>query len=137
MMTDKVPFDLDAELAALADASRQAAPEVSVRLRARVLSDASDMTALRMAAPGAARAQRARELRRAQPGARRTGGRVLGLFDAWGAAAVAAVAACLVIGLGVGYQAGDEVLAEVGLAPVDLAQAGDVGNGDLLLEDVL
>ena len=45
--------------------------------------------------------------------------------------------ACLVIGIGVGYSAGDEVLAEVGLAQVDVAKAGVGEDGYLLLEDVL
>jgi hypothetical protein len=136
-MSDRLPFDLDAGLAELAEAARRSAPEVPDRLRARVLADAAEISTLRMAAPGAARAQRARELRRARPGARRTGWRLFGVLDAWGAAAVGVVALCLVIGLGVGYEAGDEVLAGIGIAPVDVALAGDPTSGDLLLEDVL
>jgi len=131
---DPEGFDLDAELAALAEAGRRAAPEVSDALRARVLADASDIAALRAAAPGAARAQRARQLRRTRGEPRF---RLFGLLDAWGKAAVAAAAVCFVIGLGVGYGAGDQVLAEAGFASVDLARAGGNDESYLLLEDVL
>jgi len=135
-MAEKAQFDLEAELAALAAAAHRAAPDVSDALRARMLGDAAEVATRRAAAPGAARAQRARQLRR-EPvlaGARR---RLFGLFDAWGAAAVGAVAACLMIGVGVGYSAGDEVLAEVGFAQVDVAKAGGGDDGYVLLEDVL
>ena len=51
--------------------------------------------------------------------------------------AVAAVAICLVVGLGVGYVAGPEVLAQAGLNDAELAFAADDGDGNFLSEDVL
>jgi hypothetical protein len=52
-----------------------------------------------------------------------------GLFDAWTGAAVAAVALCLAIGLGVGYRAGPEVLLQAGLVEVEIAVVAEEGDG--------
>jgi hypothetical protein len=126
-MTDKAPFDLDAALAALAIDERAARPAVSESLQARVLGDAAEV-----AAEGAGKM--------AQPPRRpaRSGGfRLFGLFDAWSGAAVAAVALCLAIGLGVGYQAGPEVLEQAGLGEVKLAAVAEEGGEFFLSEDVL
>jgi hypothetical protein len=62
---------------------------------------------------------------------------LFGLFDAWSGAAVAAVALCLAIGLGVGYQAGPEVLEQAGLGEVKIAAAAEEGGELFLSEDVL
>ena len=126
-MTDKAPFDLDAALAALAIDERAARPAVSESLQARVLGDAAEVAA----GNADAVAQR-------PPGPVRSGGfRLFGLFDAWTGAAVAAVALCLAIGLGVGYRAGPEVLAHAGLGDVKVAVLAEEGDGFFLSEDVL
>ena len=91
-MTDKADFDLDAALAALAIDERATRPAVSESLQARVLGDAAEVAA--ESAGALAQPQRSR--------ARSGGFRLSGLFDAWSGAAVAAVALCLAIGLGVG-----------------------------------
>ncbi len=126
-MTDKTPFDLDAALAGLAIDERAARPAVSGSLQARVLGDAAEIAAERagaMVAPP-------------QSPARSGGFRLSGLFDAWTGAAVAAVALCLAIGLGVGYRAGPEVLAQAGLGVVKIGVEAEEGGGLFLSEDVL
>ena len=118
-MTDKAPFDLDAALAALAIDERAARPAVSASLQARVLGDAAEIAAERagaMVAPP-------------QSPARSGGFRLSGLFDAWTGAAVAAVALCLAIGLGIGYRAGPEVLLQAGLVEVEIAVVAEEGDG--------
>ncbi len=126
-MTDKTPFDLDAALAALAIDERAARPAVSESLQARVLGNAA-MVAVRSRtlAPTLARTP-----------VRAGGFRLFGLFDAWSSAAVGAVGLCLAIGLGVGYRAGPEVLAQAGLGEVKIAVAAEEGGGLFLSEDVL
>ncbi len=126
-MTDKAPFDLDAALAALAIDERAARPAVSESLQARVLGDAAEVAAESAGAM-------------AQPPripARSGGFRLFGLFDAWSGAAVVAAALCLAIGLGVGYRAGPEVLAQAGLGDVTIAVAAEEGGGLFVSEDVL
>ena len=126
-MTDKAPFDLDAALAALAIDERAAQPAASESLQALVLGDAAEVGAERAGAM-------------APPPRRpaRSGGfRLIGLFDAWTGAAVAAVALCLAIGLGVGYRAGPEVLAQAGLSEVKIVVVAEEGSGLFLSEDVL
>jgi hypothetical protein len=126
-MTDKAAFDLDAALAALAIDERAARPAVSESLQARVLGDAAEVAAESVGA-----------LARPPRSPARAGGfRLSGLFDAWSGAAVAAVAMCLVIGLGVGYRAGPEVLAQAGLGDVKIAAATEEGEGLFMAEDVL
>ncbi len=126
-MTDKAPFDLDAALAALAIDERTAGPAVSESLQARVLGDAAMVAARsRTLAPTLARTS-----------ARAGGFRLFGLFDAWTGAAVGAVGLCLAIGLGGGYRAGPEVLAQAGLGEVKIAVAAEEGGGLFLSEDVL
>jgi hypothetical protein len=122
-MTDKAPFDLDAALAALAIDERAARPAVSESLQARVLGDAATVAP---PSPTLARST-----------VRSGGFRLFGLFDAWTGAAVAAVALCLAIGLGVGYRAGPEVLAQAGLGDVKIAVVAEESDGLFLLEDVL
>jgi hypothetical protein len=130
-MTDKAPFDLDAALAALAIDERAARPAVSESLQARVLGDAAEV-----AATGAAQSRTLAPT--LAPSAVRSGGfRLFGLFDAWSGAAVAAVVLCLAIGLGVGYRAGPEVMAQAGLGDVKVAVAAEEGDGLFLSEDVL
>ena len=126
-MTDKAPIDLDAALAALAADERAARPVVSESLQARVLGDAAEIAAERagaMAAP-------------LQSPARSGGLRLFGLFDAWSGAAVAAVVLCLVIGLGVGYRIGSEVMAYAGLGDVKIVVAAKDGDGLFMAEDML
>ena len=126
-MTDKAPFDLDAALAALAADERAARPAVSESLQARVLGDAAEVTAESAATMA----------RPARKPARSGGFRLFGLFDAWSGAAVAAVALCLAIGLGVGYRVGPEVLAQAGLGEVTTVVAAEEGSGFFVSEDVL
>ena len=126
-MTDKAPFDLDAALAALAVDERAARPAVSESLRARVLGDAAGIAAERAGAMVAP----------ARVPARSGGFRLFGLFDAWSGAAVAAVALCLAIGLGVGYRAGPEVMAQAGLGVATIAVAAEERGGLFVSEDVL
>ncbi len=130
-MTDKAPFDLDAALAALAIDERAARPSVSESLQVRVLGDAAEVAATGAAQSGTLAPTLA-------PSAVRSGGfRLFGLFDAWTGAAVAAVALCLAIGLGVGYRAGPEVMAQAGLGDVKVAVAAEEGDGLFMSEDVL
>ncbi|MCH8167605.1 MAG: hypothetical protein IIC03_06720 [Proteobacteria bacterium] len=126
-MTDKAPFDLDAALAALAIDERAARPAVSESLQARVLGDAAGIAAERAGAMVAP----------ARVPARSGGFRLFGLFDAWSGAAVAAVALCLAIGLGVGYRAGPEVMAQAGLGVATIAVAAEERGGLFVSEDVL
>lgn len=126
-MTERSPFDLDAALAALGRDEQASHPAVSENLRARVLADAAAITAGRVKSGTASRPK-------AVPTKRFW---LLGLFDIWAGAAVAAVAICLAIGLGVGYEAGPQVLASAGLDGAELALAVDDGDGTLLWEDVL
>ncbi len=126
-MTDKAAFDLDAALAALAIDERAVRPAVSESLQARVLGDAAEVAA-----------EAAGALARPPRSPVRSGGfRLFGLFDAWSGAAVAAVALCLAIGLGVGYRAGPEVLAQAGLGGVQIAAAAEEGDGLFMAEDML
>jgi hypothetical protein len=129
-MTDKLPFDLDAALAALARDERAARPRPSQGLVARVLSDAAEIGAPRPAAP-------------ASPPARAPGIgwlRIFGFSDAWAGAAVTATLLVLAAGFGVGYEAGPELLADTGL---DAAFGGgqvmlaDAGDGLFDTDDVL
>ena len=132
-MSNKTPMDLDTALGALARRERSARPEVSANLHARVLTDAAAVSA-EIAAE--------RRRRVAAEGPRRAGGGLgilgrLRALDLWTGAAVAAALLCLAVGLGVGYQAGDELLAGTGLGEdVRLAQAGE-GDPVFLSEDVL
>ena len=141
-MTDKAPFDLDAALAALAADERAARPVVSENLQVRVLGDAAMVAAER--AEAAAQQRNAAQNRmqnrvqnQAQERARSGGFRWFGLFDVWSGGAVAAVAICLVVGLGVGYVAGPEVLAQAGLNDAELDFAADDSDGNFLSEDIL
>lgn len=130
-MSEKVPTDLDAALAALARAEQSARPAVSADLRARVLADAAEV-----AAEKSARERPAVDSPRA--GNSRAGpfGWLRGL-DLWAGAAVAGALLCLAIGLGVGYEAGETVLAGTGLGDdVRMAQA-DTADALFLSEDVL
>jgi hypothetical protein len=136
-MSEKASKDpdgsLDRALDALARAERAAWPEVSAGLRARVLADAAETAAAEVAAPAAPTRQRPRRAGGGRPGLI---GRLRGL-DLWAGAAVTAALICLAIGLGIGYQAGDAVLAEAGLGEsVQVAQAGE-GDAVFLGEDVL
>jgi len=134
-MTDKAPFDLDAALAALASDERAASPAVSESLQARVLVDLAGVAAERAGALAAE--PRPRAAAAARTAGQSGGVRLFGLFDAWTGAAVAAVALCLAIGLGVGYRVGPEVLARAGLGEVKIAVAAEESGGLFLPEDVL
>lgn len=129
-MTDKAPFNPDAALAALARAERAARPRVSERLQARVLADAAEISAEARARQPAAGARRP-----AAAGRGWLGGRLPGL-DGWAGAGIAAAILCLAIGLGVGYEAGDQVLAGAGFEDTRLAQAAE-DEAFLMAEDVL
>ena len=124
-MTEKHQFDLEAALEALVRAERAVRPQVSERLRARVLADAAEVSAAR---PAEEKGRRAR-------GGRDWIGWVRGL-DLWAGAAVAAAILFLVIGLGVGYEAGDRVLVEAGFQELEVAQAQE-DEAMFLAEDVL
>ncbi len=126
-MTDKAPFDLDAALAALAIDERAVRPAVSESLQARVLGDAAEIAA----ESAGAMAQPP------QSPARSGGFRLFGLFDAWAGAAVAAGVLFLVLGLGVGYRAGPEVLAYAGLGDVKIVVAAKESDGLFMAEDML
>ena len=130
-MTEKAPFDLDAALVALTTNERAAWPTVSESLQTRVLGDAAMVSAERAAA--VLPPQQVPE----QSPVRSGGFRLFGLFDAWSSAAIAAVAVCLMIGLGVGYGAEPEMMAHMGLGDVVVAAAADDGDGLFLSEDVL
>ncbi len=140
-MSEKLPrdmnadmnADMDAALAALARAERAARPEVSAGLRARVLTDAAEVAAEMSA--------RRRPTVTARP-APAFGGRpgLLGWLrglDVWAGAAVAAALICLAAGLGVGYEAGDAILAGTGFGgEFQVARAGQA-DSVFLGEDVL
>lgn len=131
-MTDKREEELDAALAALARAERAAWPEVSGHLHARVLADAAEVAgevaATRSAATPARRVHRS-------PGRRGWLGRLREL-DLWAGAAIAAAIICLVVGLGVGYEVGDRVLAQAGFEDVRVAQVAE-DEALLFAEDAL
>jgi hypothetical protein len=125
-MTDKTPFDLDAALAALEQDQRAVWPKVSAGLRARVLGDAAEVAA-----------ERTGVLVPVSRSPVRWGGfRWFGRFDAWSGAAVAAVTLGLFVGLGIGYQAGPELMAQAGLMDAEIAFAAD-DSGFSPFEDVL
>lgn len=121
-MNGKTPKDIEGSLAALARAERSARPAVSGQLRERVLADAAEVLAGRRSAP----------VQRPQ----RAGGGRLGVvgwlrgLDLWAGAAVAAVLLSLAVGLGVGYQAGDAVLAGAGFG--DDFRVAQISEDDLL-----
>ena len=127
-MTEKLPFDLDAAFAALERDERAARPAPSGDLVARVLSDAAGVAAERRHAGAAARPQ-PRSASEATSRVASGGGwlRLFGFTDAWAGAAVAAVLVFLVAGFGLGYEAGPEVMAEVGFTDPEtrLADAGE------------
>jgi len=126
-MTDNTPFDLDAALAALKQDERAAWPKVSEKLQMRVLGDAAEVAV--------ARAQSTAPVSR---GPVRSGGfRWFGLSDVWSGAAIAAVMLCLIVGVGVGYEAGPELMAQAGLGDTAVALADDDGGGFSPFEDVL
>ena len=134
-MTDKLGtekrFDLDAAFAALEGDERVARPVPTQRLVARVLADAAEVAAGFGAETAAPRARPAAAPQRANGWLH-----WFGFSDAWAGATVAAVVLCLAVGVGVGYQAGPEMLAEVGLGEIDVLLA-DADDGDFGAEDVL
>jgi hypothetical protein len=129
-MTDRIRFKLDAAFAALERDERVARPAPSAALTARVLGDAAEVAA-GLAATGAPTPARVNN-------ARSDGGwlRFFGFADAWAGAAAAAVLLFLVLGFGVGYEAGPEVMAEAGFGDQEttLADAGDglFASGDAI-----
>ncbi len=126
-MTDKTPFDLDATLSALEQDERAVWPKVSQGLQARVLGDAAEVATMR-----------ARDVVPASRTTAAPGGFWwFGLFDAWSGATVAAVTLCLIVGVGVGYEAGPEVMAQAGLGDTRIAFAEDDGDALSPFEDVL
>ncbi|HUS53628.1 MAG TPA: hypothetical protein VMY41_06435 [Thermohalobaculum sp.] len=126
-MTDKIPFDLDAALAALEQDERAVWPKVSEKLQMRVLGDAAEVAV--------ARARTTAPVSRAPV---RSGGfHWFGLSDVWSGAAIAAVTLCLFVGFGVGYEAGPELMAQAGLGDTAIAFAEDDGGGFSPFEDVL
>ena len=134
-MAEKVPFHLDAALAALEQDERAVLPVASDSLQARILADAAMVAAGRAGAVAKRPRNRAGDRSR---GSGRLGGlRVFGLFDAWSGAAVAAIVLGLAVGLGVGYEAGPEVMDRMGLGDMNIAVAGDQGDGFSMSEDVL
>lgn len=130
-MTEKSPFDLDRALDALAARMREVGPRPNDRLRARVLEDAARVTAERKA-QGAAGAATA-----AAPRAGSVRSWLSGFADAWSGAAVAAVLLGLIAGLGVGYEAGAELMAEAGFGEPVIASVARDGDGLFIPEDVL
>ena len=135
-MTDKAPFDLDAALAALAIEEQAARPTVSEGLQARVLGDAAQVAAERASAMASPK-MIPKMIPPAQKPARSGGFRLFGLFDVWSGAAIAAVVLCLVGGLGLGYQAGPELLAQAGLDGAEFSIAAEKSDGAFLSEDIL
>lgn len=129
-MTEKSPINLDRALYALAERARTASPRVSDRLRARVLGDAAEMAQAEQSRASAMRPQTG-----PRPAAAR--GWLFGLVDAWSGAAVAAVVLGLIAGLGLGYEAGAELMAEVGFGETTVASAARDGDGLFIPEDVL
>ena len=126
-MTDKTPFDLDATLSALEQDERAVWPKVSQGLQARVLGDAAEVATMR-----------ARDVVPASRTTAASGGfRWFGVLDAWSGATVAAVTLCLIVGVGVGYEAGPEVMAQAGLGDTRIALAEDDGDAFSPFEDVL
>jgi hypothetical protein len=125
-MTDKVLFDLDAAFAALERDERAARPAPSGDLVARVLGDAAAVAAENRPAPARSRA------------AASGGGwaRLFGFADAWGVAAVATVLVFLVLGIGVGYEAGPGMLAGAGFGNPDVLIA-EADDGLFSFEDAL
>ncbi len=139
-MTDKAPFDLEAALAALAIDEKAARPTVSEGLQARVLGDAAQVAAenaVEFASKRASAMAPPEIIPSLRKSARSGGGRLFGLFDVWSGAAVAAVLICLVGGLGLGYEAGPELLAQAGLADAGISVAAEKGDGAFLSEDIL
>ena len=129
-MTDKSPMDLDRALDALSARARAASPAVSDRLRARVLGDAAEVTG-----QAAVRATAPRPKRAARPAAVRSW--LFGFIDAWSGAAVAAVILGLIAGLGLGYEAGAELMEVAGFGETTIASAARDGDGLFIPEDVL
>lgn len=126
-MTDKAPFDLDLAFATLTQDEQAALPKISDSLRMRVLGDAAEVAAER-------RHLTVPELRNP---AISGGFRWFGLFDAWSGAAIAAVTLCLFVGAGVGFEAGPQLMAQVGLGDINIASAEDDSAGFSPFEDVL
>jgi len=129
-MIEKAPFDLDAALAALGRGEAAARPAVSESLQARVLASAAAVAAGRATID-------VKAPRRAAP--RLSRGRLFGLFDIWGGAALGAMALCLLVGFGLGYEAGPAVAERAGLDGMQLAQVQTTDDSDagFLWEDVL
>jgi hypothetical protein len=139
-MTDKVHFDLDAALAALATDEKAARPAVSGELQVRVLGDAAEIGAEIAAGIAAERAGATASLQNTlspRKSARAGGFRLFGLFDAWSGAAAAAVMLCLAGGLGLGYESGPELMAQAGLADAGISVMAENGDGAFLSEDIL
>ncbi len=126
-MTDKSPFDIEAGLTELGRQLRAQAPKVSDRLRMTVLADAGEIAAARNAARPVATAPTPRTGRRGW----------FGFMDAWVGAAAAVVILFLVAGIGLGYQAGDMIMAEAGFGETTIASAARDGDGLFIPEDVL
>lgn len=129
-MTDRTRFDLDAAFTALERDERAARPAPSAALTARVLGDAAEIAAGLAAA---------RPKVRATAGKTRAGGgwmQFFGFADAWAGAAVAAVLLFLVLGFGLGYEAGPQVMAEAGFGDRETTLA-DAGDGLLVSEDAI
>jgi hypothetical protein len=134
-MVEKVPFNLDAALAALKQDERAALPVASESLQARILADAATVAAEQ---PGAVAPLPRNPAGNRSRGFGRLGGlRVFDLFDAWSGAAVAAIVLGLAVGLGVGYEAGPEVMDRMGFGDTNVAVAGDQGDGFSMSEGVL
>lgn len=128
-MTDKSPMDIDTALTGIGQRLRADAPPVSDRLRARVLADAGEVAAAQQAARAAAHPSK-----RAESARRRAW---FGFMDAWVGAAAAVVVLFLVAGIGVGYQAGDMIMAEAGFGETTIASSARDGDGLFIPEDVL
>jgi len=128
-MTERIPFRLDGALMALERDERGARPDPSADLTARVLADAA-----------AVAAELAVDLPKkpAAAATARGGGwmRLFGFTDAWAGAAVAAVMLFLVLGFGLGYEAGPEVMAEAGFGDRDTTLA-DAGDGLFAMGDAI
>ena len=139
-MTDKIHFDLDAALVALATDEKAARPAVSGELQARVLGDAAEIGAEISAGIAAERAGATASWQNTlspRKSAQSGGFRLFGLFDAWSGAAAAAVMLCLAGGLGLGYESGPELMAQAGLADAGISVMAENGDGAFLSEDIL